>query len=85
MFAVQIQRLLQDVGKCDFQIDTLKEQLNEAQKKEDSLRRQLDKLTYDNNSLQVDLTTSRNELDEARQSLRVSICESLSHMMSALL
>jgi len=71
VLAVQIQTLLQDVDKRDYQIDTLKDQQNEAQKREENLRRQLDKLTYDKNSLQADLSASTDELDEARQNLNV--------------
>ena len=67
----QIQRLLQDADKRDFQIETLKDQHNEGQKREENLKRQVDRLTYDNNSLQADLTSSRDELDEARQSANV--------------
>jgi len=63
--------LLQDVDKRNFQIETLKDQQNEGQKREENLRRQVDRLTYDKNSLQADLTASRDELDEARQNANV--------------
>jgi len=63
--------LLQDVDKRDFQLETLKDQQNESQKREENQKRQVDRLTYDNNSLQADLTAIRDELDEARQNANV--------------
>ena len=68
----QLQRLLQDVDKRDYQIETFKAQQEEGQKREENLRRQLDKLTYDKNSLQADLSSSRDELDESRQNIQVT-------------
>jgi len=65
--------LLQDVDKRDYQIETLKDQQNEAQKREENHKRQLDKLTYDKNSLQADLSACRDELEEARQNISVSL------------
>jgi len=65
--------LLQDVDKRDYQIETLKDQQNEAQKREENLKRQLDKLTYDKSSLQADLSSSRDDLEEARQNINVSL------------
>jgi len=64
---------LQDVDKRDYQIETLKDQQNEAQKREENLKRQLDKLTYDKSSLQADLSSSRDDLEEARQNINVSL------------
>lgn len=61
------------MDKRDFQLATLKDQQNESQKREENLRRQVDRLTYDNNSLQADLTASRDELDEARQNANVCL------------
>ena len=72
-YSAQIQSLRQDVDKRDFQLATLKDQQNESQKREENLRRQVDRLTYDNNSLQADLTASRDELDEARQNANVCL------------
>jgi len=51
----------------------LKDQQNECHKREDNLKRQLDKLTYDNSSLRTDLSASATELDEARQNISVTI------------
>lgn len=73
----QIQRLLQDVDKRDYQIETLKAAQNEGQKREENVKRQLDKLTYDKNSLQADLSSSRVELDEARQIIKVTLCHQI--------
>jgi len=70
--AAQIQRFLQDIDKRDYQIETLKDQQNEGQKREENLKRQLDKLTYDNNSLHADLSSNRDELDEARKNISVT-------------
>lgn len=68
----QIQTLLQDVDVRNYQIETFKDEQSEAQKRDENLKRQLDKLTYDKNSLQADLTASRDELDEARQNNHVT-------------
>ena len=65
--------MLQDVDKRDYQIETLKDQQNEAQKREENHKRQLDKLTYDKSSLQADLSACRDELEEARQNISVSL------------
>lgn len=73
VYTVQIQRLLQDVDKRDYQIETYKDQLSESQKRDENNKRQLDKLTYDKSSLQADLTSSRDELDEARQNINVTL------------
>jgi len=69
--------LLQDVDKRDYQIETLKAAQNEGQKREENVKRQLDKLTYDKNSLQADLSSSRVELDEARQIIKVTLCHQI--------
>lgn len=69
----QIQRLLQDVDKRDHQLAVVKDEQNEGQKREENLRRQLDKLIYDKNSLQADLTANRVELDDAKQNINVTL------------
>ena len=73
----QIRKLLQDVDKRDVQIDKLKGEQNESVKREDRLQRELDRLTFDNGSLQSDLSASRDELNDARHNIHV--CLTVSH------
>jgi len=80
----QIQRLLQDIDKRAYQIETFKEQQNESQKREENLKRQLDKLTYDKNSLQADLSLSRDQLDEARQNVKVTLSCQITTLLSSI-